>query len=54
VDLGFIRYKENYISDKAELILEREPLKFSDILVSNYDYQFRKDKVKKYKKRNNA
>jgi hypothetical protein len=31
-------YKENYITDKAELILERDPLTFHDILTSNYDY----------------
>ncbi len=41
VDLGLSLYKEELTTDKAELILVREPLKFQDILQSNYNYQFR-------------
>ena len=39
VERGFIIYKEELITDKAELILVREPLKFQDILLSNYDFK---------------
>lgn len=39
VERGFIIYKEKLITDKAELILVREPLKFQDILLSNYDFK---------------
>ena len=39
LDMGFTFYKENLKVSKPELVLEREPLKFSDILVTNYDYQ---------------
>lgn len=39
-DLGFTFYKENLESDKAELILTRDTLKFKDILVNNNNYEF--------------
>lgn len=39
-DLGLTLYKEELITDNAELVLVREPLKFNDILSSNYNYQF--------------
>lgn len=38
--LGFKRYKEKLVTSKAELVLERDPLKFSDILVTNYPFQW--------------
>lgn len=41
IDLGFTRYKEELVTDKAELILEHKPLKFQEILSSNYNYQFK-------------
>ena len=44
-DLGFSIFKEEFTTDKAELILIREPLKFNDILLSNYNYQFISDKL---------
>ena len=50
-DFGLSLYKPNFKTDKAELILEREPLTFKDILASNYDYQFVKDYTK-WKKKN--
>ena len=39
-DLGFTFYKQNLESDKAELILTRDTLKFKDILVNNNNYEF--------------
>lgn len=39
----YIRYKffkSDFISDKAELIITREPLKFRDILVNENEYEF--------------
>lgn len=39
-DYGMSLYKEELITDQAELILVRDPLKFKEILVSNYNYQF--------------
>lgn len=36
--LGISLYKPNFKTDKAELILERNPLTFKDILASNYQY----------------
>lgn len=50
-DFGLSLYKPNFKTDKAELILERKPLTFKDILASNYDYQFVKDYTK-WKKKN--
>jgi hypothetical protein len=37
------------MTDKAELILVREPLKLEDILLSIYDYEFITDQKRKYK-----
>lgn len=53
-DLGLSIYKPNFESDKAELILEREPLTFKDILASNYKYQFVTDYTKWKKKKENG
>ena len=50
VDLGFTIFKEEFTTDKAELILIREPLKFNDVLLSNYNYQFISDESKKHNK----
>ena len=47
--MGFTNYKEQLITDKAELILVREPLKLDDILLSIYDYEFITDQKRKYK-----
>lgn len=49
-DYGLTLYKPNFKTDKAELILERDPLTFKEILASNYEYQFIKDNPKKRKK----
>ena len=40
IDMGFTFYTDNLKTKEAEFILEREPLKFSDILVFNNDYDF--------------
>lgn len=50
-DFGLSLYKENFETDAAELILERDPLTFKDILASNYQYQFITNNTK-YKKKN--
>nr|DAO49461.1 MAG TPA: hypothetical protein [Caudoviricetes sp.] len=50
-DLGISLYKKELTTDKAELILVREPLKFQDILLSNYNYQFISDNLRKYNKK---
>lgn len=49
LDLGFTTYKEELTTDKAELVLVREPLKLEDILLSVYDYEFITDEARKYK-----
>ena len=49
-DLGFTLYKQELMTDKAELILERPPLNFNDILLSNYEYQFMSDNKSKHLK----
>ena len=49
--MGFTNYKEQLITDKAELILVREPLKLEDILLSVYDYEFITDEARKYKRK---
>ena len=49
LDLGFTTYKETLTTDKAELVLVREPLKLEDILLSVYDYEFITDQKRKYK-----
>ena len=51
LDMGFTNYKEQLITDKAELILVREPLKLEDILLSVYDYEFITDEKRKYKRK---
>lgn len=51
LDLGFTSYKEALTTDKAELILVREPLKLEDILLSVYDYEFITDEARKYKRK---
>ena len=53
-DFGLSLYKPNFKTDKAELILEREPLTFKDILASNYKYQFVTDYTKWKKKKKNG
>ena len=53
-DFGLSLYKPNFKTDKAELILEREPLIFKDILISNYKYQFITDYTKWKKKKKNG
>ena len=40
VDLGYRRYYQNFISDKAELTITRDTQKFKDILVNNNTYEF--------------
>ncbi len=52
-DLGFSIFKENFVTDQAELILTREPLKFNEVLLSNYNYQFISDELRKYNKKSN-
>jgi hypothetical protein len=49
---SFTTYKETLTTDKAELILVRDPLKFDDILLSNYEYQFITDNLRRYKHNN--
>ena len=38
-DFGYGFFKKDLVTDKAELIVEREPLKFEDILVYNNNYE---------------
>jgi hypothetical protein len=47
-------YKPDFETDKAELVLERKPLTFKDILTSNYKYKFVTDYTKWKKKRDNG
>lgn len=49
LNMGFTNYKEQLVTDKAELCLVREPLKLDDILLSNYDYEYIADNLRKYK-----
>lgn len=49
MEFGMTHYKEELITDKAECILEREPLKFNDILLSVYDYEYVSDLKRRYK-----
>ena len=46
---GFIFYQSKLKTDKAELILVREPLKFNDILLSSNNYKFISDNLHKNK-----
>ena len=50
IEFGFTIYKEQFQTSEAELILVRNPLKFDDILLSKYNYQFISDDLRKYKK----
>ena len=49
-DFGFTLFKSKLITDKAELILLRESLKFQDILYSKYNFQFITNNIDKYHK----
>ena len=53
-DFGLSLYKIDFKTDKAELVLERNPLTFKDILISNYKYQFITDYTKWKKKKDNG
>ena len=53
-DFGLSLYKPNFETDEAQLILERNPLTFKDILISNYKYQFITDYTKWKKKKDNG
>ena len=50
-DRGFNFYYPKLKTDQAELILTRDTMKFKDILLSEYDYQFITDELRKYKKK---
>lgn len=49
-DFGFTLFKSKLRTDKAQLYLVREPLKFQDILYSKYNFQFISDNIDKYHK----
>ena len=53
-DFGLSLYKVDFKTDKAEFVLERKPLTFNDILISNYKYQFITDYTKWKKKKHNG
>ena len=53
-DFGSSLYKVDFKTDKAKLVLERNPLTFKDILLSNYKYQFITDYTKWKKKKHNG
>lgn len=38
-DIGYQMLLKDYKTDKAELIIERNPLKFEDVLITKYKYQ---------------
>lgn len=40
IDFGYTLFKQQLITDSAELVLTRNPLKFEDILVTNHKYDF--------------
>lgn len=40
IDFGYSILKKDLVTDKAELILTRDPLKFEDILVTKHKYEF--------------
>ena len=50
-DRGFVFYYPKLKTDKTQLVLIREPLKFKDILLSEYNYEFIIDEQRKYKKK---
>lgn len=43
-DIGFKSLQRNFVSDCAELIQIRQPLKLEDILVTNYKYEILNEK----------
>lgn len=51
---GFNYFEDSFTTDKAELILTREPLKFNDVLLNTYNYQFLTDCNRKLKSNTNA
>lgn len=53
-DFGLSMYKPNFETDQAELVLERDPLTFKDILASNYKYEFVTNYTKWKKKKDNG
>ena len=53
LDLGFSLYKSDFKTDKAELVMLRQPLTFKEILASNYKYQYVTDYTKWKKKNKN-
>lgn len=50
-DRGYSFYQVKLKTDKAELVLVREPLKFKDILLSENNYEFITDSFNKYKRK---
>ena len=52
-DFGLSLYKPDFETSEAQLVLERDPLTFKDILASNYRYQFVTDYTKWKKKKQN-
>lgn len=52
-DFGLSYYKEELITQEAELISTRNPLTFKDILLSNYNYQFISDNLRNHNKKIN-
>lgn len=52
LDMGFSFFKDELITEKAECILERNPLKLDDILLSVYDYEYVTDLKRRYKHKN--
>lgn len=53
IEKGYRDYKETLTTSQAELLLVREPLKFKEILLSEYNYQFISDNLRRYKNKNN-
>lgn len=43
LERGFTKYYETLTTNSAKLLLVREPLKFKDILLTNYNYQLLND-----------
>ncbi len=50
-DYKSVRYEKKLVTDKAELLLTRKPLKFSDTVLSVFNYQFISDYLRRYKPR---
>lgn len=53
-DFGLTMYKSDFKTDKAELVLEKQPLKFKEILASNYRYEHVTKYTKWKKKKDNG